>query len=328
MKKALVLLIVIISMFVMNVYAEPTTWPHTFTYGEYEYQIEGVSLKVYQQRIETDDEGFDDIVEEDQTNYINENPTKTINLNPSDFTINPEHREDKLSGHDALYIDLNLNITKEKLVELLQDEITNTTDNKHYLVELSLNYRLLNTPSQYPNIYKINFIREVEKIFTNSQLPVVNKNESLNQVFNVAITSIGEDTNELLYENTITDENGIGSALLNYLVFSDSPITAAINNEVGFRQTDMPDSAKMLMFYNIDNIDYLIENLKEIEEEELEELDDLENPETDIVEEVKVPNTAQRVQIYLFILGFTFVLIGLVPMTYILYNNQKKKQEV
>ena len=79
------------------------------------------------------------------------------------------------------------------------------------------------------------------------------------------------------------------------------------------------------MFHNIDNIDYLIENLKELEETE-EDL--LENPETDIVEEVEVPNTAQRVQIYLFILGFTFVLIGFVPMTYILYNNQKKKQEV
>ena len=31
-------------MLAINVYAEPTTWPKTFTNGDYEYKIEGNKL--------------------------------------------------------------------------------------------------------------------------------------------------------------------------------------------------------------------------------------------------------------------------------------------
>ena len=328
MKKVLSLIIVIISMLAINVYAEPTTWPKTFTNGDYEYKIEGVSLKVYQQRIDSHNEEQGDVLnEEDQNNYLNETPTRVIDLNPADFTINPEYKEDKLNNEATKFIDLNLNITKQKLEELLQTELTNTTSDKRYQAELVVNYRLTTYPTNYQKLYSYNFIRSFYNTFSqmlsanqsaDTIYKEVNPSESISQVINLVMTNYNSTTSkgELLYETAVTTENGIGSVVLNYLVLSETPITST---------ESLPTNSKLLMFHNIDNIDYLIENLKEVEETE-EDL--LENPKTDIVEEVAVPNTAQRVQIYLFILGFTFVLIGFVPMTYILYNNQKKKQEV
>lgn len=328
MKKVLSLIIVIISMLAINVYAEPTTWPKTFTNGDYEYKIEGVSLKVYQQRIDSHNEEQGNVLnEEDQNNYLNETPIRVIDLNPADFTINPEYKEDKLNNEATKFIDLNLNITKQKLEELLQTELTNTTSDKHYQAELEVKYRLTRYPTKYQKLYSYNFIRAfyntISQMFSANQstdtiYKEVNPSESISQVINLVMTNYNSTTSkgELLYETAVTTENGMGSAILNYLVLSEAPITSP---------ESLPTNSELLMFHNIDNIDYLIENLKEIEETE-EDL--LENPKTDIVEEVAVPNTAQRVQIYLFILGFTFVLIGFVPMIYILYNNQKKKQEV
>ena len=162
MKKIIVFITLLICFITTNVYAEPTTWPNTFTYGDYEYQIEGVSLRVYS--IQTEESGTE-VTDESHNNYINEIVTREIPLSSSEYTINPEYREENLNGANSILIDLNLNISKEQLETLLSEEIANVTETQKYLAEIALNYKITRYPNTYQHIYNINFMREFINAF-------------------------------------------------------------------------------------------------------------------------------------------------------------------
>ena len=304
MKKIFTFLIIILCFSVINVYAEPTTWPNTFTHEDYEYKIEGISLRVY--KLEKNSDG--ELTEESNNNYINDIPTKEIALPASSYTINPEYKTTKITGTDTILIDLNLNITGEQLKTLLAEELSNTTETKYYIAEFAVNYKLTQYPQKYKHIYNTNFIRSLTKILSNETPEEQDMTKTINQVFNAALVDYDKDTNssKITYENTITSENGIGNYVLNYL--------SLYENEYSLNTS----ASKLLMFYNIDNIDYLIENLNNVE------YNFDENPKTSVTdEEINVPNTAKSVSNYIYIISISSIILGLLVIGYTI--NKRKK---
>ena len=168
-KKIILVFMLLLTVFMFNgknVYADdPVTWPKSFTSDNYDYSIEGLVLKVYKidktkttTSTDPDDDSTSE-VNEDLLAYIQGNPTSTITLNPSDFTIDPIVREVKLQDVKTTLIDINLNITKEKMEELLVDEIESVTDNVSFRVELVLNYKMTRYPTKYTKFQNVNLER-------------------------------------------------------------------------------------------------------------------------------------------------------------------------
>ena len=164
MKKIFTFLIILLCFSVINVYAEPTTWPNTFTYEDYEYQIEGVSLRVYMLEKNSNSETT---TEDSINNYLNEVPIKEISLPSSAYTINPEYKTTQITGTDTILINLNLNITKEQLKTLLAEELSNVTETKSYIAEITVDYKLTQYPQKYQHIYNTNIIRSMLEIVLN-----------------------------------------------------------------------------------------------------------------------------------------------------------------
>lgn len=311
MKRKFTFLALLLCFITTNVYAEPVTWPNTFTYGEYQYQIEGVSLRVYTLEKE---EGEDEVTEESFNNFINEVMTKEIPLSSTNYTINPEYRTEKINGIDNILVNLNLNITKEQLESLLSEELSNITPDRRYIAELAVNYKLTQYPQNYQHIYSSGYLRALVNFFLNKLPEEQDMTKTIHQVFNAATISYNEETNEpeLLYENTLTEENEIGNYVLNYLELFENAYSE-----------DNQSPSKILMFYNIDNIDYLIENLNSIESD-IEDDVNVDNPKTSITDEViAIPNTAEKVPTYMYIISISCIIIGLLTMGYAIYRDRR-----
>ena len=315
MKKIKIIGIILLMFITTNVYAAPVAWPSTFTYGDYEYEITGVKLNIYEMKL--DSENGNNVDDNDSNNYLTKNPTDTFNLDPADFTIEPEYKDDKMDNIDATYINLNLNITKEHLENLLADEIAAVTTNKAYYVDLVVTYKLLNYPNTYQHFYQLNTL----SIFAEDELDTgpTETNIALEQeqVINTIIIEKTESgPTELNYETRIGD-NFLQIFITNYLALSkDGMASWGIN----------PDY--IIMFHNVENIEELIESYNGINDYDEDDVEEALNPKTgseatagDVV--VQTPNTAEKTPIYMYVLSISCIVIGLSIIGYSYYRSKK-----
>jgi len=268
------------------------TWGNDYTHWEFKYSIEGVDLRVYPidsgktTTVTTiEDGGTITMTEnEDMKKYIREEPERIIPLNPEDLEINPEYKRGTLVDYNTLFIDLNLNLTKDYLESILSDEISNTTNEKSYIVDVVVKYKLKEYPTNFQYFFGVNFLRLIGGIFTESSNMEVNINNTISQVINVATISKEDSDSEALvkYDTELNDDNDLFSSIISYLILSEEDFEgiSLIDlrliwwfDENNYNE-EYVDSSKvqLFMFYTIDNFDDL-KNILELEYEDDDEWD-------------------------------------------------------
>ena len=103
-------------------------------------EIKGIDLYIYN-RVESEEES--DVLDE---NYLNYNPDKKISLDLNKYKLNLSSKNSKFYKMPATYVDLGIDLKKSDLEELLATEIASTTNNKYYIVEVVVNYKVEKYP--------------------------------------------------------------------------------------------------------------------------------------------------------------------------------------
>ena len=208
------------------------------------------------------------------TKYLKEQPTKVISLDPTKYTINPEFKKDKLSDINAILVDLNLDLTKEKLQAILEEEMESATLEKSYIVDIVVKYKVNNYPEGFTNYYRFNYFRDfIYALYslsdatngtnTYEQLgvnPEINIENETNQILNIAVIgkSSEESEVEFHYETDLEKEEGWVDYVKNFMILSPKELELL---KVSFNDEEQDNSGiQLLMFHDIDDIDYLIEN--------------------------------------------------------------------
>ena len=327
MKKSIKILIIIFLIVLnINVNAE-AAWPKTITNQGFTISIEGIDIRCYKfdkslpkkSITITNDDGTTSTITttEDGENYLYENPTKIISLDPNEFTINPEIKEDKLDKINTTFIDLNLNLTKEKFTNILSTQLTDVSENISYQIEIMVKYKITDYPEKYKYNYKTSLIREFMNMFIGS---ASNDSRTLDltktnyQMINISAAEYNTNTNkvEYLYEDKLgeNEELDISQAILNFQVFSES------------KEEDTAGNGHIIMFHNVENIEYLINNINTIEEKPIK--NDV-NPLTSV--QVKVPNTASYAPNMTLVIGGVCIMFGIALLFIATYINQKKSYQ-
>ena len=338
-KLLIVFLILILAIFVINninVYAaddddnndtdntdttETTpAWPKEYSYEDYKFTIKGIDLNLYKI---TANENSNNSIEDNLTdneemmNYLNETPTKVIHLDPTKYEIELDHRLDKLGGINTLFINLNLDLTKEDLSELLESEINALNDNENYIVDIVLNYKLDEYPEKYKYFAKMNYFRAFFQTFislSNQSIsfnPEIDITNDTSQILNLAV--VEKKDGKIHFERELTEDNGWVDYVKNYTMLSEE--------EIKLFSTEEPDYTKMqlVMFHDIDNLNYLIENMKSKSPTEVDEDNDNFNNLIDKLNEsqqVAVPNTAKSQSTVIFMVGTVSLLSGILLIVY------------
>lgn len=308
-KKILLILMLLFSLYIVPVHAE-NAWPKIYTSGDFKYKVEGFSLKIYETN--RSDNNSEEFISD---SYVSGTPDEQIALKSSDFTINPTAKTGKLGQTNSTFIDLNLNITNDDLKTLLQSKMSSVTSTKGYIVELAVHFQLPEYPSSYTKAYNYNTIRDIMNLSQNNKSLI--KTSDLGeraQVINVITVEYDETTSspKLTYETTVTEENNLETGVLNYL--------ALYNNEA----TIESNPNYILMFHNIDNIDYIINDLKDSEQTNTAPSGAGGSTSNKEGETVKVDDTAQSVPILLY---FTSLLSLLIGSGLVIYTIEKEKQQ-
>ena len=326
-KKITIMFMLLLTVFMFNgknVYADdPVTWPKSFTSDNYDYSIEGIVLKVYKidknKTTTSTDPDDDSTIEtnEDNLAYINGTPTSTITLNPSEFTIDPIVKEVMLRDVKTTLVDNNLNITKEKMEELLVDEIESVTDTVSFQFELVLNYKITRYPTKYTHFKNINLLRSALNMHDSieSQTPFnyddsVNMDETISQVINYGEIHKSDDPQlKLTFFTELNENNSLATFIFNPLMLSTEDIDVFSTEEAD------PSKYELVLFHTVDNIQYLIDNINKIEEQTQDTAQDTVG-ETVKDLEVQVPNTAQGASIAWIMIGITVLFLGILIISY------------
>ena len=359
MKKIWILFIIFLGVFAINVYAGPddptdptggtdpdpntnpdtseVAWPKEYTFKDYKININGVFLNVYkiEKPEETTSSSSSSTNDDNEMiyKYIKEEPTRVVTLDPTKFTINPELKEDELVGYDALFIDLNLNLTKAKMEELLAEEINTTSDSVAYIVDVVVKFKLNDYPEPFKNFRKFSLLRDTfvmpfyysDKYNNTNEVaeighnPVIDITNETSQVMNLAVIGMyGGTQAELNYETKLTEDNDWADYLTNFTIMSENEI----DYDTVLDEKDK-DKIQLMMIHDAENIDYYINYMKKIttSSDELDELmDDL------LVEQqVQVPNTAFHMNKLWIMVGIVSVLTGLMLIAYTLKMIQFRK---
>ena len=331
MKKQIIkiMLIIIISAFCINVYAEDA-WPKEYTYKDYGFTVDDVILNIYKidstktVTTTTDDDGTT-TTNEDVEAYFNEIPTSTRSLSPTDFTIDPDYKEDKLNKNDVIFIKLNLDLTKEKIEELLAEEIAATTENIMYKVDIAVKYKITDYPEKYKYFNRINLNRLQAKMMNLLMGETVDlsfdiTNDTTQVINTVQLFKADADSDvEVKYETRLGEENDLLGEIYNFAMLAEDEESSSIvirNND------DDIDYSKsiILMFYDVDNIQYLIDSTKEVEPQAIVDPSDDDDLLKDVIkngQQVQVPNTAERQSIVWCMLGIISIISGVLILTYI-----------
>ncbi len=287
------------------------TWPQTLTYKDFEYTIEGVELRVYKMNSEnkttttTEENGVTTTITKsiDGEKYMRGEATRIIELSPTEYTINPEYKEDKLNDYKTTFINLNLSITPEKLTKLLNDEYNQVTKEISFITDIVVKYKLTKAPAAYQYFKNINTIREFYKLFVpDIELPdsTTTLNKTNSQVFNIVTIGMNEDGSKgFNYESRLSETSSNAIFSINYLAMSS-------NND---------DIEELIMFHNYENIEYLIENLKKIEDDAEEQIKDISTITTpDNSQVVSVDNTAVEIPKYVYIMSILAIMTGAIAI--------------
>lgn len=280
--------------------------------GGYEYTIEGFDLRVYSTKVVNDsemDEAFD--------KYLAETPDKTIPLTFDDLSINPESKETTINEIPSTIVDLNLNLTQEKLKNYLKTEYESATPSKAFLVELVVKYKLTKQKIDTTYKYKIDFVRNFVKLFEEGKYnpESFELNTTLTQTLNILLVRYDNNTKQNIveYYTEATEENKIAAYILNYLDFS--------NQNISEQGSENKTSSNIFMLHNIDNIDYILESLQESNDDKKDDAQDaIDNIKdkipgtetgTNTKQEVAVGNTAATIPSYFYIISIIMVITGI-----------------
>ena len=336
-KKLLVIIMIAFGIFIINnncVQAQekkytqgetpvPTTWPKEVTVDEdYTVKIESIQINVY--KYDSTKPSTSDSLNEDVMAYLNNTPTRVITLDPADYTIEPEVKKDLLDGYNARFINLKLNLTKAKVETLLADEINSTTDDIDYLADIVVNYKVLNYPNRFTHTYNVNLVKDFMKYFLaafseNNYNNTVDITDTISQSFNTITISKDNNNTEVLYVTRLDDENDISENIMNYLYLSEDELKMISNEENADKS-----KTEMLMFHNMENIQYLIDNYNRIQTSAEKETNN-EVRSSLISQQVKVPNTAKNQNLVWFMVSVISIISGLLIIEYALKMNQFKK---
>lgn len=283
---------------------------------ENQFTVKGISLNIYEENEETKNE--------DSEKYFNEQPLKTINIPLEDIEISPTYKEDKVFGNPTLYINLNYNLTEEKLRSYLQEQIESVTEEKSYIVDIMLNYSLDSYPSEYTKFYRYQFLRGLvngfENIFGDENVNPysdmeINPSNDITQLLNSCLIEKKDDNVALTYYNSaeqLAAKDSLGQAI-NYLIESKTELKSG-------------DSSfdKLILFHNLSDEEYFINQIKEQSAEENIDTPSSENfslnPKTDISDEktkddnqiVKVDNTSANKSSIIIFLSIFMIIIGVI----------------
>lgn len=300
-----ILILIFVILMQINVNAEEsvpiTSLPKQYSYDGYEFTIEGFELRVYE-IAENNAEGEDNKWME---NYANNEPDITIPITDGTITISPTMTSSELHEFPTSLVDLNLNLTNEKIKELLNDKGLTPTLEKSYFSEIVVKYKLTTSKIESAHMYNVSTFRTLVNFISGSEWrDEVSLNTTISQPINVALYSYNSETNnsDLVYETTITEENDIGLFILNYLGLSIDEMS------------DTNDSINdILMFHSIDNIDYLIDNLNDIEDDADDVLNHPTVPSNPDKENqvVEVGNTLSTIPKYFYIISIIMITLGI-----------------
>ncbi len=332
MKKKVFL--ILISIFIIlgftNVYAEDfnkqsgqimprinDSWPKSYDYkGTYEYLIEDVELYVYELNSENVSVKGNDIIStiansSNMKKYLKDEPTRIINLSPADYTINPEYKEDKIYDYPTTFVNLNLNITKDKLQTLLSDEYSKVSKERSYIAEIIVKYKLNKAPSKYKYYMNVNTTKRLFNIFY-PELNIENKVSALNvtnaQVFNIAHLGLNANGQKYInYESTLNDVNINGIFGLNYLALSEKANLQANEND---------DTLNLIMFHNYTNIDYLIKNSLKIQNNTEDKIKNIATQQV-----VKVEDTSSNTSYLLYVVSIIVIFAGVSIIYFVVNKN-------
>lgn len=295
-KKVLLFLLIVVTMISTIQVNADEAWPKSFTYGDYQYSVEGVILNLYEI---TETEDNDGETTRSSINFLHDEPTRTIDISAEGYTINPEYKERKVGYSDGLIIDINLNITKEQIEALLQNELTN--DNKEYLVELAVKYKFTQMPDIYTHTYKVNILKSLMNLFvenSSNDLNLINMKETNYQVLDLMSIERTDTGKKLDVDLNPTRESSYATGSINYQALFKNAVTSS---------EETP--AYVIMFTNNDNVDNILDALIAIEEEEKQELASNSNKNDD-KQVVKVDDTSLSTQIYLYTISLIALLLG------------------
>lgn len=311
MRRIIVLVLVLFTVLIIPVNAA-SAWPKSFTEGEYTYSIEGVVLNVYEIQ-----ESFDDF---SQKYTYDVSKKRTIDLSAEDYTINPTYTKTMINSIDSLLININLNITKDKLEQLLQNEINDAIGGKSYDIDMSVKYKFTNYPSKYKDIYKVD-INHDETKYTEVQIPPqfgkepvkkINLSETNEQVINM-MRIVPYNQKE---ENNL---NGKGE-----LVYSKNPGPSSSEIYMDYislyentRTSNSDTPSFIIMFHNIDNIEQLIAPSSSEQTSVSQQGNEV----------VKVEDTASSFPIILYIISVVLLLFGSIILVYSV-EKQKNNQNI
>lgn len=283
---------------------------------ENQFTIKGISLNIYESNEETKNE--------DSEKYLNEQPLKTINIPIEDIVISPTYKEDKVFGNQALYINLNYNLTEEKLKLYLQEQIESVSAEKSYMIDIMLKYSLDSHPSEYTKFYRYQFLRgfinALENVFgdenanpyTNME---INPENDITQLLNSCLIEKEDDEVVFTYYDTaeqLANEENLGQAV-NFLIESKTELKSG-------------DSSfdKLILFHNLKDEEYFINKIREKAAEENIDTPSSEdfsiNPKTDISDEnsqddaqiVKVDNTSANKNSIIVFLSIFMIVMGVI----------------
>ena len=324
MKKYLMLLILPLLLFgtIPNVYAdgEDAPWPKVFqiTDENLQYLIEGISLEIYQadensEQLTINNNNGTTNMTQDEKNYLDRQKTRTVDLSPTDYSISPVYKKDKFYSVDTLYIDINLNLTKEKIEALIADEIQNTTASKHYIVDVCVKYQLQSYPEKFKYMYQIDYMRYIVQALMGQLPSALSKNTTYSQVLNRGVTLINDQTSQksFSYTKEFTPDN--------LFYYTDFTILSENEKKAGiYTNQDEANAANKddlyIFFHDLDNVDELIADVKE---ESTPTTNPNTNPGNNPItsyqpnEVVKAEDTGAFTSYYIYIIGGLFLIIGL-----------------
>lgn len=300
-KVSKIILILFLLLSFANVHAEEvpiTGLPKTYSTNGYEYTIEGFDILIYE--LKEGDEGnsgeyfFKGIV------------SKTIPLDYEDLSISPEYKETNMLNIPSTVIDLNLNLTKEKIEKYIETQINNTEEKKTYMGELVVRYKLTKVKKEAKYMYNIAFMKDFAgKLSTeNYKYKTATLDSTITQPLN--IIQITYDTeakkNIIKYSTKLSGDDDVTLAAFNYLAFS--------NNE------DIDGDNKLeniFMFHNVEDADKLINNINEMNKVPEDDLDKKPGNTTGgqtSSQTVAIPNTSAETSIFIYIIGFIMIIVG------------------
>lgn len=243
----------------------------TYQYNGFTYTINNIHLDVYRSKLDADN------------NYDGYNKRLLYSLDlPDSYTINPSYYDMVDNSNSAIqsnstYIILNLNITKDEILELLKSKINIVDNDNHYFIRMMVDYTINGITSGLSYYY--------QDVYDNSNNNIIENSTSVNNRTNMLMPLlIGQSYSEPFanFEYKLVNNNAVSNYTteftkgmpiyldyyLNSTIYSSADETKNQVYEVDGYQTDVSNDSillnnkiiKRLNFVGYSNIQEIIEN--------------------------------------------------------------------